>query len=160
MGFLQQVMIKEQVMCEDMQNKIIKLEENVASLRRMADAASVDASILLPIVQHFHTRCMERGEYSEFINAVQYAIDDTGINVGEVVEALDRFGIAVDEDDFSKSYEVTIVVPVTVTVCVESTDPAAVHDLALDEIAWGALSAYNMDYDVHYESEVVKIEEV
>lgn len=147
-------------MCEDMQNKIIKLEENVASLRCLADRASVDASVLLPIVQHFHTRCMERGENGEFINAVQFAIDDTGINVGEVVEALDRFGIAVDEEDFSKSYEVTIVVPVTVTVCVESTDPDAVHYLALDEISWGALSAYNMDYDAHYESEIVKIEEV
>jgi hypothetical protein len=147
MGYLQQEMIKEQIMCEDMRAEIIKLEERVASLRRLADASAIDASILLPMVQHFYTRSVERGDYNEIVEAAKYAIDDTGILPAEVVDILTRLGFTVDENDFNREYQVSMTIPVYLTVTVSALDEETAQEIAPDLVADEGLHNYHLDWD-------------
>lgn len=97
-------------------------------------AASEDASILLPIVNDFVTRCIENGETQKIVDAVDASVCDTGIDFHDTLDALQRMGLPVDPTWFDREYNVTFVVPVTVTVMVEASTTGRAEMEAADAL--------------------------
>ena len=122
--------------------------------------SEVDASILLPIVNDFFTRCVELGETHRIVDAVDASVSDTGIDFHQTLNALERMGLPMDPTWFDRDYNVTFVVPVTVTVMVEAATAGRAEMEAADALERNGLEAYMMDYSVHYDAEITEVTEV
>jgi hypothetical protein len=125
----------------------------------LADKSARDASMLLPIVNHLFTRLVEQGDTSEIADAVSASVADTGIDFQETLEDLERMGLLLDPTWFERDYNVTFVVPVTVTVMVEAATTGAAEMEAADALECNGLESYMMDYSVHYDAEIVEVTE-
>jgi hypothetical protein len=123
-------------------------------------AATEDASILLPIVNDFFTRCIENGETQKIVDSVDASVCDTGIDFHETLSALERMGLPMDPTWFDRDYNVTFVVPVTVTVMVEAATARQAEEGAISELDANGVEAYMMDYSVHYDAEITEVTEV
>ena len=122
--------------------------------------SEVDASILLPIVNDFFTRCVELGETHRIVDAVDASVSDTGIDFHQTLNALERMGLPMDPTWFDRDYNVTFVVPVTVTVMVEAATAGRAEMEAADALERNGLESYMMDYSVHYDAEITEVTEV
>ena len=122
--------------------------------------SEMDASILLPIVNDFFTRCIENGETQKIVDAVDASVSDTGIDFHDTISALERMGLPMDPTWFDRDYNVTFVVPVTVTVMVEAATAGRAEMEAADALERNGLESYMMDYSVHYDAEITEITEV
>ena len=118
---------------------------------------SEDVSILLPIVYTLLARCAERSDMSLFVDGVINSMDDTGIDLDTTISALQRMGVDVDPDWFRNEYEVTVMVPVSVTLTVEAADMDYAEEAAKDLLDNEGLDRFKMDYDINYDSEIVNI---
>jgi 6-phosphofructokinase len=139
--------------------EIARLKADLSEVRVTNAKNSEDASILLAIVQHFYTDGVDRGDHQPFVDAVQFAIDDTGIPTLDMLDHIARLGFTVDEDVFERDWNVTIVVPVTVCLTVQATNPQDAGDLAMEEVDSYGIDKYHMDYNMHYDGEVTDVEE-
>ena len=119
-----------------------------------------DASILLPIVNAFFTHCIERSNTDLIADAVSASVEDTGINFKYTLLCLERMGLMIDEEWFRREYNVTITVPVSLTVTVEAHNTDDAEQAALDLVETEGIENYMLDYSLHYDSEVVEITEV
>ena len=70
--------------------------------------SEVDASILLPIVNDFFTRCVELGETHRIVDAVDASVSDTGIDFHQTLNALERNGLEAYMMDYSVHYDAEI----------------------------------------------------
>ena len=122
--------------------------------------SEVDASILLPIVNDLFTRLVEQGETQKIVDAVDASVSDTGIDFHQTLNALERMGVPMDPTWFDREYNVTFVVPVTVTVMVEASTTGRAEMEATDALERNGLEAYMMDYSVHYDAEITEVTEV
>lgn len=123
-------------------------------------SADVDASILLPIVNYLFTRLVEQGNTNEIADSVDASVDDTGIDFHHTLNALERMGLLMDPTWFRRDYNVTFVVPVTVTVMVEAQTTGQAEKAAISELDANGVEAYMMDYSVHYDAEITEVTEV
>ena len=122
--------------------------------------SEVDASILLPIVNDLFTRLVEQGETQKIVDAVDASVSDTGIDFHQTLNALERMGVPMDPTWFDREYNVTFVVPVTVTVMVEASTTGRAEMEAADALDRNGLESYMMDYSVHYDAEITEVTEV
>jgi len=122
--------------------------------------SEVDASILLPIVNDLFTRLVEQGETQKIVDAVDASVSDTGIDFHQTLNALERMGVPMDPTWFDREYNVTFVVPVTVTVMVEASTTGRAEMEATDALERNGLESYMMDYSVHYDAEITEVTEV
>ena len=122
--------------------------------------SDMDASILLPIVNHLFTRLVEQGNTHEIADSVDASVADTGIDFDDTLAAIDRMGLLIDPTWFEREYNVTFVVPVTVTVMVEASTAGRAEMEAADALERNGLEAYMMDYSVHYDAEITEVTEV
>ena len=139
--------------------EITRLKASLSEARTTSNKNSEDASILLAITQHFYTMCIERNNHQPFVDAVQYAIDDTGISTPDMLDHITRLGFTVDESDFVRDWNVTIVVPVTICLTVEATNADDAESLAIEEVDCNGIDNYHMDYNLHWDCEVTDVEE-
>lgn len=139
--------------------EIARLKADLSEVRVTNAKNAEDASILLAIAQHFYTDGDDRGDHQPFVDAVKYAIDDTGIPTLDMLDHITRLGFTVDEDAFVRDWNVTIVVPVTVCLTVQATNPQDAESLAIEEVDCNGIYNYHMDYNVHYDGEVTDVEE-
>jgi hypothetical protein len=139
--------------------EIQRLRTELTDVRVTNAKNSEDASILLAMVQHFHTLTLDRSQHQDFVDAVQYAIDDTGISVSDMLDHITRLGFDVDENDFVRDWIVTIVVPVTICLTVEAANADDAESLAIEEVDCNGIDNYHMDYNLHYDGEVTDVEE-
>ena len=142
-------------------NMIIALEDEVNRLRKQIVDTSLtehsDASILLPIVYTLLARCAEKSDMSLFVDGVINSMDDTGIDLDTTISALQRMGVDVDPEWFRNEYEVTVMVPVSVTLTVEAADMDYAEEEAKELLDNEGLDRFKMDYDINYDSEIVNI---
>jgi hypothetical protein len=120
--------------------------ENVDLRCKLADE-SFRVSILEPTLLHMFTRCIERGERNSFIDAVQFAINDTGAPVKDIVYALQDLGFGVDVSDFRREFKVSVTVPVHLSLTVEADDEEEAGEVAPEIIADEGLDNYYLDWD-------------
>jgi hypothetical protein len=139
--------------------EIQRLRTELTDVRVTNAKNSEDASILLAMVQHFDTLTLDRSQHQDFVDAVQYAIDDTGISVSDMLDHITRLGFTVDEDAFERDWNVAVVVPVTVCFTVKATNPQDASDLAMEEVDSYGIDKFHMEYNVHYDGEVTDVEE-
>jgi len=140
--------------------EIARLKGEIAWHGRIVEADSEDASILLAIAQYFYTDGVDRGDRQPFVDAVKFAIDDTGIHVNDMLDHITRLGFTVDEDDFVRDWIVTVTVPVTVNLRVQAASETDAADLALEEVDANGVDGYSMEYNIRYDGEVTEIEEM
>jgi hypothetical protein len=122
--------------------------------------SEVDASILLPIVNYLFIRLVEQGKTHEIVDSVDASVSDTGIDFHQTLNALERMGVPMDPTWFEREYNVTFVVPVSVTVMVEASTAGRAEMEATDALDRNGLEAYMMDYSVHYDAEITEVTEV
>jgi hypothetical protein len=139
--------------------EIARLKVDLSEVRITNAKNSEDASILLAIAQHFYTDGVDRGDRQPFVDAVKFAIDDTGIHVNDMLDHITRMGFTVYEDDFIREWTVCVTVPVSVCVRVEAANPDDAESLAIEEIDSNGIDTYHMDYNLHYDGEVTDVEE-
>ena len=143
-----------------LRNEREELNTKVASLRRIANDTATEASILLPIVLHYWTRAVEVGDTSEFVEAVKYSLEDTGIDTEIMLSRLEINGISLESEDFEKEYVVTIRIPVDVSLYVQAIGEDDAEVKAIDAVQDEGIDRYDMDYDVSFDGEVVEVREI
>jgi hypothetical protein len=145
MGYLQQEMIS--MTNEALVSKINELEGKVRLLTSLADGNARECSLLFPMLEHFNTRAVERGDHNEIVEAAKYAIDNTGLDVDYVVDTLTRLGFTIDENDFNREYQVSMTIPVYLTMTVSALDEETAQEIAPDLVADEGLHNYHLDWD-------------
>ena len=138
--------------------RIAELQREVTLRQGMVIDSERDISVLLNVAQYFVVRAIERGDYDQIRDALRAAKDDTGLYAGEIADMVERLGLC-SRDMVVQEYEVTLTVPVTVTVSVEAYDDESAEDAAKDEIESNGLDNYYMDVD-WYRTEIYEVNEV
>ncbi len=118
----------------------------------------VERSVLLNVAQYFVVRAIERGDYEQIREALQEAKNDTGLYAGEMADVIERLGLC-SRDMMVQKYDVTITVPVTVTVRVEAHDDESAEEAGRVEVESSGLDSYNMDVN-WYNTEIDEVNEV
>lgn len=137
--------------------RIAELQHEITKVSEAIISESRDCSVLLNVAQYFVVRAIERGDYDQIRDALREAKDDTGLYAGEIADMIERLGLC-SRDMMMCEYNVTITVPVTVTVGVEATDEDAAEDMAKAEVESNGLDNYYMDID-WYNMDIYEIEE-
>ena len=140
--------------------EIARLKADLSETRILNAKNTENATVLLAIVEHFYTDCVERGDMVAFTDAVKYAIDQTEVDVPYMLDHIARLGFTVDEDAFYREWSVTIVVPVTISLTVEATSEDNAEVVAIAEVEGYGIDKYLMDYDLGWDAEVTNVEEV
>jgi hypothetical protein len=131
----------------DLEARIKNLESENVDLRCKLSDESFRVSVLEPTLLHMYTRCLERGERASFIDAVQFAINDTGAPVEDIVYALQDLGFGVEVSDFRREFKVSVTVPVHLSLVVEAVDEEEAGEVAPEMIADEGLDNYYLDWD-------------
>lgn len=124
-------------------------KDKYAKMLSMWNTEATASSVLLPIVQHFWTMCIERGTTHDMISAVQYAMDHTGDDPQDIIDTLNELGFDLDIENFRREYEVTVTIPVTMTVMVEAINEDKAEEAATDYIDNHGVDSFSLDYDVY-----------
>lgn len=137
--------------------RIADLQVEANKFHQMAHDSERDLSVTLNMVQYFVVRAIARGDYHEIREAVHAAMADTGISGGSMCEIVERLGIC-SVDMVSRDYNVTIRVPVEITVTVDACDEDAAEQVAKDQLEQEGLELYYMDVDYDC-AEIENVEE-
>ena len=124
----------------------------IIKYERMHNDSYQDHQVMLHMLQHFTMMFVERGQEDIIKDALEYAYDCTTSDWEELAEIVDRLGIA-DPALCQRQYNVTVTVPVEVTVNVFATSPDDAEDRAKEEIDSNGLDNYHMEYDVYYSAD-------
>jgi hypothetical protein len=138
--------------------RILEAAAELAKYRNMAMDNERDLSVTLAMLQSFVTRCNEIGNTDQIRDAVNWAFSDTGISGGTMCEIVERLDIC-SVDMISRQYEVTITVPVSITLRVEACDEDAAEEAAKDEAECHGLDNYYTEVD-WYRADIYNVEEV
>ena len=138
--------------------RIRELENTILEQSGLLSAESQDCSVLLNVAQYFVVRAIERGDYQQIRDALREAKDDTGLYAGEIADMVERLGLC-SRDMVVQEYDVTITVPVTVTVRVEAYDDESAEDAGKEELECNGIDNYYMDID-WYNMETYEVNEV
>jgi hypothetical protein len=138
--------------------RIRELENKILDQNATINRESQDCSVLLNVAQYFVVRAIERGDYQQIRDALREAKDDTGLYAGDIADMIERLGLC-SRDMMISDYEVTITVPVTLTVSVEATDEDAAEEAAKEEIESNGIDNYTLDVD-WYNMDTYEINEV
>mgnify|MGYP006272752543 CR=1 FL=1 len=66
----------------------------------------------------------------------------------------------VDEHWFQREYEVTISIPVSLTLSIEAINEDDAEERALSQLDCERLEAFDLDYSVYYDAEIMEVREV
>lgn len=148
-------MSDENLITLTVEERLNNAQAEIVKYQRMMQDEARDASIMLAMLHHFVTRCVERGETNSIKYALEFAHDDTGICWDSIAEAVERMGIC-DPTLCKQDFNVHITIPVTVSISVQAFDEADAEEQALSELECNGLDNYYMDYnsyDASYEVE-------
>lgn len=134
-------------------------KDKYAKILSMWNTEATDTSIMLPIIQHFWTVCVEQGKMHEMISAVQYAINTTGDEPQDIIDRLNELGFALDIDAFQREYEVTVTIPVSLTFMIQGMNEDDAQDKVIEYIDNHGVEKFSLDYD-SYDATIDSIYEV
>lgn len=131
----------------DLEARVRDLQSENVDLRCKLVDESYRVSILLPMLVHAYARYIERGERASFIDAVNFAISETGCPVEDVVYTLQEMDFGIDLSEFRREFRVSVTVPVHLSLVVEAVDEEEAGEIAPQMIADEGLDSYYMDWD-------------
>lgn len=111
----------------------------------------------LDIVAHILSEIIEHESIEPSI--ISEIIGDMTAERNEIVDILDYYNV-ISANYFLREYEVTISVPVSVTLTVEAYSVSEASENAMDSVECNGLEAYDMEYSVYYSGEVDEVREV
>jgi hypothetical protein len=135
MGYLQQEMIEEKVM-----------NDEVMKWRRLAEDAQRDLHIVTSFAWDFVVTAQAELDCDKIRSAAHYACESTGYNMATIAEVLERLDLC-DPEHCKRDYEVTLTIPVEVTVTVEATDEESALEAAVEMVQYEGIDSYHMEYD-------------
>ena len=153
------------------ENVVVKLEERVAELEAMLDAAAVkyaDRDHQLTHQVQLSNNLQEKyRDDTNILSAIIYYFAGGGVvdrqNLNDAIEASNyeaykvrdvlAYHEAVPEDMLVRQYEVSVTVPVTVCISVEAIDEDTAQQMASDDVESNGLEWYSMEYNIHYDAE-------
>ena len=122
-------------------------------LQRKADNIVQDVNILA----HVLSEVIDREDIDSEV--ILNIIDGMNNDCATVIGTLDGYNV-VSEHYFRKEYQVTISVPVTLTMSVEALSVDEAEEAALSQLDWNPLSDYDLDYNTYYDAEIIECREV
>lgn len=134
--------------------------EHIDTLKREIEAKDRQVTSLftdIHIISHILSELIEQ----EDINTAQ--INDILVDMtykrDAVINVLDKHNI-VPEHWFVHDYEVTVTVPVSITLTVEASNDDEAEEAALQNVEVNGLEAYDMSYEIYYNATVDEIRKV
>jgi hypothetical protein len=131
----------------ELEHLLEKAQENHAGVMRMYEDANAryldDTNILASVLFRILD---ENGLDSSHLYS---AIDEQSYNKDKVISVLE-FHSAVPDDILKREYEVSMTIPVTITVKVTAIDEERAEEIAVDEVECNGVDCYYMDYDLTY----------
>ena len=138
----------------DMQSEHIDtLKREIEIKERMILSLTSDVNI----VGHILSELIEQQDVG--FTEVNNILDDMTHERGFIIDVLTKHNI-ISEHWFIRDYEVTISVPVSLTMTVEATSADAAEEDALARLDWGRITDYDLDYSVYYDAEIMEVREV
>lgn len=129
------------------------LQRELDRWKRAFDTITSEAKILAHILSEIvEAKEIEASDIEAIMNEMQH--DRTSI-----VDILDAYNVFA-EHYFRREYEVTITVPVQVTLSVEAQSVDEAEDAAMSSLDCNGLDCYNIDYDLWFNASVDDIREV
>lgn len=132
-------------------------QATLVKYQHMLEQGARDMSIVYAMCEHFITQCIERSDTDTIRQAIRWALDDTGVRSSDVRDFLETSCLT-DPNYVTCEYDVTITVPVTITLSVEAVSNDAAEDEALNVAMCNGLESYYNDVD-WYSAEIFNVEE-
>ena len=131
----------------ELEHLLEKAQENHAGVMRMYENANAryqkDTNILAGILHYTYDSL--RLEQHHLDDAVAYVPEDTD----KVLSVL-QFHEAIPSNLLQREYEVSMTIPVTITVKVTASNEDQAEEIAADEVECNGVDCYYMDYDLTY----------
>lgn len=122
-----------------------------AAKNDLVDRLSQDLSLIAPMVKSFVDRAMIQADYESIVDYAREAIDDTGIDIDAAIEIYETYGIDLDRSDFSRDFEVSVTVPLYVSMCVSAVDEDSAEEMVQEilDSMWisDIVNSYSVDFD-------------
>ena len=134
--------------------------EHVDTLKREIEAKDRQVTSLfsdIHIIAHILSELIDQQDLS-FTN-IDDILGSMTYERSFIIDVLAKHGV-VPESWFVREYEVTISVPVSLTMTVEATSEDAAEEDALARLDWGRITDYDLDYSVYYDAEIMEVREV
>ena len=141
------VVIMKDERITELEQALEKAQENHAGVMRMYEKANErykkDTNILAGILHY---------TYDSF-GLEQHHLDDAVAyvpeNTDKILSVL-QFHEAIPSNLLQREYEVSMTIPVTITVKVTASNEDQAEEIAADEVECNGVDCYYMDYDLHY----------
>lgn len=129
------------------------LKREVDLQKRLVENAKHDLNVIAYILSEvIEYESIETSVISEIINDMQTPRAD-------VINILDGYNVLA-EHYFRKDYEVTISIPVSLTMTVEAMSDEEAEEAAMSDLDWNDITDYSLEYNVYYDAKVMEIREV
>ena len=131
----------------ELEHLLEKAQENHAGVMRMYENANAryltDTNILAGILHYtYDSFGLEQHHLDD---AVAYVPEDTD----KILSVL-QFHEAIPSNLLQREYEVSMTIPVTITVKVTASNEDQAEEIAADEVESNGIDCYYMDYDLTY----------
>lgn len=128
--------LKREIETKDRQIGTLTDEVNILAhiLSEVIDANGVDSSFIVDIM------------------------DEMTADRETIINILDGYNVVANHW-FIREYEVTVNIPVTLTMRVEALSKDDAEEQALNHLDWGRLTDYDLDYNVHYDADIMEVRE-
>jgi hypothetical protein len=109
------------------------------------------------ILAHILSEVIDSNDISP--SHISEIMDEMTADRSTIIEILDGYNVVANHW-FVRDYEVTISVPVSLTMTVEAISQDAAEEDALARLDWGRITDYDLDYSVYYDAEIMEVREV
>jgi hypothetical protein len=143
------------------ENIVTMYDERVAELEHLLEKAHADHAGVMRMYENANARYLDD---TNILAGVLFRIlDENGLDSSHLYSAIDaqsynkdkvvsvlEFHSAVPDDILKREYEVSMTIPVTITVKVTAIDEERAEEIAADEVECNGVDCYYMDYDLTY----------
>jgi hypothetical protein len=119
---------------------VLRMYENAN--KRYQDDTNILASVLYSLTSEYG---VERHHLEDAMSSVAFP--------NEKITQVLQFHEAVPSELLEREYEVTMIIPVSITLTVTATDEDQAEEIAADQVERNGLDSYYMDYNLHYDAE-------
>lgn len=134
--------------------------EHIDTLKREIEAKDRQVTNLFSdvhIIVHILSELIEQQDLS--FTDVDDILGSMTYERGFIIDVLAKHGV-VPESWFVREYEVTISVPVSLTLSIEAINEDDAEERALSQLDCERLEAFDLDYSVYYDAEIIEVREV
>ena len=134
--------------------------EHIDTLKREIESKDRQISNLgteVNILAHILSEIIEVASVDP--SQINEIMSDMTADRATIIEILDGYNV-VAEHWFRRDYEVTISIPVSLTMTVEAHSSDEAEESALNTLDWNRIEDYSLEYSVYYDAEIMEVREV